>query len=184
MSVVDLAAYLPDRNPAVPVPDFKSAMRSLAGAVSVITLGKGPSRTGFTATSVSSFSTEPPTLLVSLNMGSSSWAALRDEGAFAVNILAHDQAAVADRFAGRGGIKGNDRYVGWEWSRLETGTLGLDDAVAVIDCELDEAIERHTHAILLGRVRGVKVSPARQPLLYWSGAYQVLKPGQEGSGAR
>lgn len=175
MSIIDIANYLPSQEPSVDVPAFKNAMRSLAGAVSVVSLGTGAYRTGFTATSVSSFSAEPPTILVSLNKGSSSWAAVQEADAFAVNILAHDQSAVADRFAGRGGIKGNDRYVGWDWTRLDSGTLGLDGAVAVVDCDLDEVIERHSHAILLGRVRGVRVAHDRQPLLYWSGNYQLLQ---------
>ena len=176
MSIIDLAQYLPSQEfePTVDVPAFKESMRRLAGAVSVITVGTGQNRTGFTATSVSSFSVEPPTILVSVNRNSSSWPALLEAQSFAVNILADDQSDVADRFAGRGGIKGNDRYVGWEWSRLGTGTLGLAGAVSVIDCELEEAIERHSHAILLGRVRSVETIPAASPLLYWHGNYHEL----------
>lgn len=177
MSIIDLATYLSPVDPAEPEVDvatFRQAMGSLAGAVSVITVGTGQARTGFTATSVSSFSIDPPTVLVSLNRSSSSWPALLEAKSFAVNILAQGQSAVADRFAGRGHIKGNDRYVGWDWSYLGTGTLGLDGAIAVIDCELDEAIERHSHAILLGRVRSVRTAPEQSPLLYWRGGYQQL----------
>ena len=174
MSIIDLANYMPSYQPSVDVPAFKHAMGRLAGAVSVITVGTGQARTGFTATSVSSFSIDPPTILVSLNKASSSWAALLEAGSFAVNILAHGQSDVADRFAGRGGIKGNDRYVGWDWERLGSGTLGLSGAVSVIDCDLDEAIERHSHAILLGRVRSVETSTEVSPLLYWHGSYQNL----------
>src|SRR5690606_33438574 len=132
---------------------FKGAMRNLAGAVSVVTVGTGLNRTGFTATSVSSFSAEPPVVLVSLNKSSSSWQVLRDAPSFGVNILSQAQSAVADRFAGRGGIKGNDRYVGWDWLELESGVLGLNAALAVLDCEVDEIIERHSHALVLGRVQ-------------------------------
>lgn len=176
MSIVDFASYALNHipEPSVDVASFRHAMGRLAGAVSVITVGTGQERTGFTATSVSSFSMEPPTILVSLNRDSSSWPALREAGSFAVNILAHDQSDVADRFAGRGGIKGNDRYVGWDWQRLGTGTLGLSRAVSVIDCDLDEAIERHSHAILLGRVRSVETTHDAAPLLYWRGGYQNL----------
>ena len=174
MSIIDLANYMPSYQPSVDVPAFKHAMGRLAGAVSVITVGTGQARTGFTATSVSSFSIDPPTILVSLNKASSSWAAVLEAGSFAVNILAHGQSDVADRFAGRGGIKGNDRYVGWDWERLGSGTLGLSGAVSVIDCDLDEAIERHSHAILLGRVRSVETSTEVPPLLYWNGNYQNL----------
>ena len=174
MSIIDLATYLPSFAPAVDVPAFKHAMGSLAGAVNVITVGTGHIRTGFTATSVSSYSIDPPTILVSLNRTSSSWPALIEAGSFAVNILAEGQSDVADRFAGRGGIKGNDRYVGWNWSRLGSGTLCLDGALSVIDCDLEEVIERHSHAIVLGRVRSVETLPEKSPLLYWRGDYQRI----------
>jgi len=176
VSIVDIANFLPTKKEAVDTGDFKLAMRNLAGAVSVITVGTGIDRTGFTATSVSSFSAEPPVVLVSLNKESSSWTVLRDAGSFGVNILNDAQSAVADRFAGRGGIKGNDRYVGWEWDQLESGVLGLQSALAVLDCDVDEIIERHTHALVFGRVRHVEVSPSHQPLLYWRGQYQQLLP--------
>lgn len=59
--------------------DFKLSMRHLAGAVSVITVGDGRHRTGFTATSVSSLSAELPSVIVSVNPASSSWAQLKDD---------------------------------------------------------------------------------------------------------
>lgn len=178
MSIVDIASFLPAHKQAVDVSAFKLAMRNLAGAVSVITVGTGLNRTGFTATSVSSFSAEPPIILVSLNKSSSSWQVLRDAPAFGVNVLSEAQSAVADRFAGRGGIKGNDRYVGWEWDQLESGVLGLNAALAVLDCEVDEIIERHSHALVLGRVRSVEVANGA-PLLYWNGQYQQLLPNRD-----
>jgi flavin reductase (DIM6/NTAB) family NADH-FMN oxidoreductase RutF len=153
---------------------FKSAMRHLAGAVSVITTGQGEHRTGFTATSVSSFSMEPPAMIVCLNRTSSSWPIIQDFQSFCINVLAHDQLHVADRFAGRGGAKGAARYEGASWQQLATGALGLSDALTVIDCELDEAIERHSHAILIGRVRAIRTREHAEPLLYWHGAYRHI----------
>ena len=46
---------------------FRDAMRQLASGVCVVTLGAGDERKGLTATSVSSLSAEPPTLLVCVN---------------------------------------------------------------------------------------------------------------------
>lgn len=160
--------------PDAEVAAFKSAMRHLAGAVSVITTGQGEHRTGFTATSVSSFSMEPPAMIVCLNRTSSSWPIIQDFQSFCINVLAHDQLHVADRFAGRGGAKGAARYEGASWQQLATGALGLSDALTVIDCELDEAIERHSHAILIGRVRAIRTREHAEPLLYWHGAYRHI----------
>ncbi|MDB5540995.1 MAG: flavin reductase [Devosia sp.] len=149
-------------------------MRHLAGAVSVITTGRGEQRTGFTATSVSSFSMEPPAMIVCLNRNASSWPVLREHQGFCINVLAHDQLHVADRFAGRGGARGVARYEGASWQEMVTGALALSDCLTVIDCELDEAIERHSHAILIGRVRAVRTRETAEPLLYWHGAYRHI----------
>lgn len=153
---------------------FRNAMRYLAGAVSVVTTGHGEHRAGFTATSVSSFSVAPPTLLVCLNRDSSSWPILNSHRSFCVNLLAHDQLHVADRFAGRGGAKGIARYEGAQWQQLATGALALSDALASIDCELEEAIDRHTHTILIGRVKAIALRDGVDPLLYWHGAYRLM----------
>lgn len=178
MSVVDLRSRIVEgsapANSAEDVAAFRTAMRHLAGAVAVITTGEGEERTGFTATSVSSFSMEPPTLIVCLNRGSSSWPTVRDHGGFCVNLLAHDQSHIADRFAGRGGAKGVGRYEGAIWQRQPSGSLGLSGALVTIDCALEETIERHSHAILLGRVNAVTARGDAEPLLYWHGAYRLI----------
>ena len=153
---------------------FRTAMRHLAGAVSVVTTGIGEHRTGFTATSVSSLSVSPPTILVCLNRDSSSWPALKAHGSFCVNLLAHDHLHIADRFAGRGGAKGVARYEGAQWQQMVTGALALSGALVAIDCELEEALDRHSHTILIGRVKALAVHDGAEPLLYWHGAYRLL----------
>jgi flavin reductase (DIM6/NTAB) family NADH-FMN oxidoreductase RutF len=160
---------------------FKNAMRFLAGAVSVITVGQGRDLTGFTATSVSSLSADHPSVIVSINRSSSSWPVIQRYRSFCVNVLADDQQPVADNFAGRGGVKGADRYEGAEWQKLATGSLGLVDALTVLDCQLEEAIERHSHAILIGSVRAIATRAEGQPLLYWHGGYRQLS-NQTGPG--
>jgi len=81
---------------------------------------------------------------------------------------------VADRFAGRNGEKGAARYEGAEWYALESGALALKGALASIDCEVEEIIERHTHAIIIGRALRI-VSGEGEPLVYHHGRYHALK---------
>src|ERR1700753_2680762 len=92
--------------------DFRGAMRHLAGGVSVITAGRGKEITGMTMTSVSSLSVDPPTLIVSVNREASSWPVLKRHGFFGINILAADQLEIAERFSGKGGLKGAERFAG------------------------------------------------------------------------
>ena len=146
-------------------------MRSLAGGVSVITVGSGRDVSGMTVTSVTSLSVDPSTLIVSINRSSSSWPLLRRYGAFGVNILGADQLDIAERFSGKGGLKGADRFQGADWVIGPSGAPLLVGALAAIDCEIEEIIERHSHAIVIGRVRQVLSETTRAALVYWDGRY-------------
>ena len=153
---------------------FRAAMRKLAGAVSILTVGTGEARTGLTATSVTSLSVEPPTLLICVNRTASSLDPVLRERAFAINVLRPHHQPIADQFAGKGGLKGPERYAGADWTRLETGAPVLADALAAFDCELEDAIERHSHVIVIGRVVASRITESAEPLLYWSGTYRNL----------
>ena len=110
----DVFAMLPDVpiNPEATVDSFRQAMRALAGGVAIVTVGQWPERTGCTATSVESLSVEPPRLLLSINESSSSGKQLQKHPCFGVNILRANHRSLADQFAGRGGLQGEDRYRG------------------------------------------------------------------------
>lgn len=154
--------------------EFRSALRHLAGGVSVITTGRGEDRTGLTVTSLSSLSAEPPTLMFGVNLSSSSFPVLKRHRSFGVNFLTAAQKEVADRFAGRGGEKGPARYAEAQWSEGRTGAPLLEGALAALDCELEELIERHSHAIVIGRVREIRLGANDAALLYWRGDYERL----------
>jgi flavin reductase (DIM6/NTAB) family NADH-FMN oxidoreductase RutF len=156
-------------------PTLKDAMRQLAGGVCVITAGAGEERTGLTATSAVSLSMAPPTMIVCINREASALPIIQLRGHFCINVLASGHRDVADRFAGRGGVKGAARYAESNWSRLATGALALEDAVASIDCEVEEFIERHSHVIVLGAVRALQVRSGRA-LIYGQGQYGALAP--------
>lgn len=151
--------------------EFRGAMRHLAGGVSIITAGRGKEITGMTVTSVSSLSVDPPTLIVSVNRDASSWPVLKRHGFFGVNILAADQLAVAECFSGKGGLKGTERFTGAQWITRSSGVPLLAGALAAIDCAVEETIERHSHAIVIGRVLDVQASGQRAALAYWQGRY-------------
>ncbi len=146
---------------AVTAADFRGAMRHLTGGVSIITAGQGKDISGMTVTSVSSLSVEPPSLIVSINRAASSWPLIARHGAFGVNILTADQLDIAERFTGKGGLKGADRFTGAEWTTRASGAPLLVGALAAVDCEVEEVIERHSHAIVIGRVLDVIASSAR-----------------------
>ena len=141
-------------------------MRHLTGGVSVITAGRGKDISGMTVTSVSSLSVDPPALIVSINRDASSWPLMKRYGSFGVNILTSDQIDIAERFTGKGGLKGADRFAGADWTTRASGVPLLVGALAAIDCEVEDVVERHSHAIVIGRVLDVQClrAPRRWPI--------------------
>ena len=159
---------------AVSAPDFRGAMRQLTGGVSVITAGRGRDISGMTVTSVSSLSVDPPALMVSVNRSASSWPLVKRYGCFGVSILTSDQIDVAERFAGKDGLQGAARFAGAQWTTRVSGAPLLVGALAAIDCEVEEIVERHSHAILIGRVLDVQFSARTAALAYWQGQYVAI----------
>ncbi|MFO1111234.1 MAG: flavin reductase family protein [Bradyrhizobium sp.] len=154
--------------------DYRNAMRRLAGGVSLITAGRDKDISGMTVTSVTSLSVEPAALIVSVNRSASSWPLIRRYSGFGVSILNADQLDVANRFTGKGGLKGAERFVGAEWFTLASGVPLLSGALAAIDCEVDEVFERHSHAIVVGRVLDLQLSSHTAALAYWQGQYLTI----------
>ncbi|ANG97419.1 flavin reductase [Brucella pseudogrignonensis] len=153
--------------------ELKAAMRQLAGGVSVVTAGFDEGRTGATVTSATALSVDPPTIIVNINRGSSVWPVISRHNHFCVNILSAGQQAIADRFAGKDGVKGAARYEGAAWYALESGALALHGALASVDCAVEDVIERHTHAIIIGRALKI-VTGGGEPLLHHGGGYRLL----------
>ena len=154
-------------------------MRQLAGGVSVITAGRGRDISGMTVTSVSSLSVDPPALIVSINREASSWPLVKRYGFFGVNILTSDQIDIAERFTGKGGLKGAARFAGADWTTRASGVPLLVGALAAIDCEVEDVVERHSHAIVIGRVLDVAVSARTAALAYWQGRYVAIDQDED-----
>ncbi len=155
---------------------LRGAMRQLAGGVCIIAAGEGDRRVGFTASSVTSLTLEPPCILVCINRRVSAWPTIREERRFCVNILASRHRALAVRFSGTGGVRGAARFDMGDWTVGEHGLPVLADALAAIECDLEEAIERHSHVIAIGAVRRLREVGTGKPLLYAQGQYGRMDP--------
>src|SRR5579883_3068049 len=166
----------------VPVGDrLVDAMRLLASGVCVITAGRKPARTGYTGTAVFSLSVEPERILISVARNSSSFAAIRNGGFFGLNVLRSDQQAIADRFAGRGGVKGEARYDGAEWATSSSGASLLIGALANAECAVEEILERHSHALIIGEPRSIVTDPDADALIFWRSSYAAAAAARGGA---
>lgn len=150
---------------------YRAIMRHQAGAVTVIATGPPGQRAGLTATAVASLSDAPPSILVCVGQRAGAHDVIASRGAFSVNLLASDQDDVADRFAGRHGISGEDRFAGLPWTTLTTGAPVLPGALATLDCRLTDQHRFTTHTIFIGRVVDGLFRAEANPLLYFRGDY-------------
>ena len=161
--------------PQMPLPDaYKSAMRGLVGACSLITVGQGDAANGLVVTTGISLSAEPPMILACINRASSCWPLLGREGVFGWQALGANHQPVAERFSGKGGLQGPARYAGAEWVSMASGVRLLVDAPLAFDCKVDDMIDRGTHSILIGRVMQITTQADSGALVYWDGQYRVL----------
>ena len=98
---------------------------------------------------------------------------LEQEGAtFAVNILAHDQIELSNRFAW---VKDEDRFAVGDWETAATGAPVLSTALAWLDCSIHSKLKAGTHTIFVGKVLASKVERAGElPLGYWNRGYRKL----------
>jgi flavin reductase (DIM6/NTAB) family NADH-FMN oxidoreductase RutF len=146
------------------VPDlFREAMAGLCSGVAVITARRPDGEPcGLVATSVSSFSARPPSVLVSVDHGSRCHGALVDGDTFGVHVLAADQESLARVFAGRG----DDKFAGVEWS-WDEGVARIDGALSYLRCRRSALFELYDHSLLVGDVTGGALSDG-DPLV-WMG---------------
>lgn len=145
---------------------FKDAMRMLAGAVTIITTGRGAQAAGLTATAVCSLSMEPPRLLVCVNRSGSTFAALVDSGLFCVNVLSAGQEDLAMAFAGRTGKSGADKFAAEAWDESGEGAPRHRSALAAVRCKVHSISLVGTHAIIVGDVTETHLGPANPSLIY------------------
>ena len=153
---------------------FRSAMRELASGVAIVTSGRGDAVSGCVATSVTSLSVAPPTMLICLSLGSTTLARVREFGAYAVNLLGGQHHDLIGRFSGRDNIHGLARFELGDWAPLASGAPILGDALAAFDCRVEQIIEHRTHAILIGAVEAIRHDKGNSPLVHWRGRSSVF----------
>jgi flavin reductase ActVB len=140
---------------------FVEAMASLASGVAVITAAAPDGHPcGLAATSISSYSAHPPSLLVAISHASRCHAALVRCEHFGVHLLRADELDLAHEFAGRG----DDKFAGVEW-HWDDGVPELAGTLAYLRCRSSATFERYDHSILIGDIEGGRIEQG-EPLLY------------------
>ena len=140
---------------------FREAMASLASGVAVVTARRSDGHPcGLAATSVSSYSAHPPSLIASIAHSSRCHTALAGCDHFGVHLLRADELPLARVFAGRG----DDKFGGVEW-RWDGDVPELAGTLAYLRCRRAAGFVHYDHTVLIGDIEGGRIEPG-EPLLY------------------
>lgn len=147
-------------------------MAHVPGPVTVVTtVDAAGRRWGFTASSFSSVSLDPPLVLVCLGKDASTHAAFTGARHFLVNVLSHGQGGVARRFA----ASGTDRFAAGDTEPCELGLPGLRAACVRVACSVHSVVDAGDHSILVGRVEETHVGD-RTPLVHYNRSFSRPAP--------
>lgn len=149
--------------------DFRKAMRRLSSAVAIVVAEGVDGFTGMAATSITSLTVEPPSVLVCVNKTASLHACIVDGAPFTVNLLSRHQREVSAAFGGA--VARELRFTVGQWTRDPYGIPMLDDTQANLSCVVDGIMAYGTHSIVVGRVRHVRLTGEVAPLIYQDGNY-------------
>jgi flavin reductase (DIM6/NTAB) family NADH-FMN oxidoreductase RutF len=154
--------------------DYREVLRHFPSGVTIVTIKSGEQIHGLTVSAFASISPHPPSILVAIDKRHSAHALLQaPDVAFAVNILAADQADLSDRFAW---TKDEDRFAVGEWGTAVTGAPILQNCLAWLDCTIANQHDSSTHIIYIGSVQASGVPRADEaPLVYWNREYRQLQ---------
>lgn len=158
--------------PQLATPDLlRSAFRRHAAGVAVIT-ARGTDPVGFTATSLTSVSAEPPMVSFGIGTGASSWPAISRAGHVGVHILGEHQQELAATFA----RSGADRFgAPTRWFDGPEGVPVLEGVLAWMVCRIVARVPAGDHRVVLAEAVAGDSAGAGRPLLYHQGRFNALR---------
>ena len=155
---------------------LRQTMRLWASGVTIVTSQLGEWRAGVTASSFTSVTLEPPTILVCLQDHIETYRIIEESGIFGVSMLKSDQAKWSKQFAGFSELpEGADRFYGVETEQQATGAPILKDAVGWMDCQLSTIYRVGGTGIIVGEVVAAGHLAGEMPLVYHNRQYYDLK---------
>jgi len=161
---------------AVAAPDarsFRDALARFATGVAFVTAAPDGEPAGLIVNSLTSVSLEPPLLSFCPSRSSLTWSRMRRARRFGVNVLGRQH----ERFAIRATPAGADRFAGLDWELAPGGVPLLTDALATLECEIVAEHPTGDHWIVVGRVDDLRISPFKDPLVFFAGALGAVDQG-------
>ncbi len=154
---------------------MKQGMRHLASGVAVVaTRDQQGQRYAITVSSITSLTTNPPSLLICLNESSNTNTVLQKVDRFSVNLLSQNQQNVSQCCSMSADTE--QRFEIGQWKQHAEDLLPyLEDSLSVFFCQINQRIVYGTHTIIIGDIRSINVDQSDQaPLVYCRGGYHQL----------
>ena len=145
-------------------------MRGFPSGLAVLTVRVERERLGLTVGSLVSLSLEPPLVGVAVSRYAAMHELLREAAAFALSLLAADQAALAQHFA-----RGVPPIAMWERIALHEGETGaplLDGALGWLECRLVAEHATGDHTFFVGEVVALARGRVAPALVYVDRTYR------------
>ncbi|HZQ63477.1 MAG TPA: flavin reductase family protein [Casimicrobiaceae bacterium] len=147
---------MPSRSPnsARPPPPFterqlRDALAQFATGITVICArARHGGYAGFTANSFNALSLDPPLVLWSLHCNATSLGSFQHAERYTVNVLAHDQVALARRFS----EPHEDRFAGVKYRLGLADAPLIEDCVAWLECRHYAQQRMGDHVLFVGEV--------------------------------
>ena len=153
---------------------FRLAMRRLASTVSIVSLRHDAERHGMTATSVTSVSMKPPSLLVCINRLGRLHDMIAVADRFCVNILHAEHEEVSRTFARP---YDGERFICGDWGENGHSIPFLQNAQASLFCRKTLVVPYSSHSIVIGEIEDIRLRDDISPLIYQDGCYRALAAG-------
>jgi flavin reductase (DIM6/NTAB) family NADH-FMN oxidoreductase RutF len=157
---------------------FRDALAQFATGVTVIAVRAPDGRyVGFTANSFNSVSLDPPLVVWSLGRSGSHLAAFEAAERYTINVLAHDQVALARRFS----REHQDRFAGVRYRIGAAGAPLIEGCVAWFECRHYARHRVGDHVMFIGEVETCE-RRNDAGLVFHHGRYAATRPLTERAG--
>ena len=147
--------------------EYRNTLGRFATGVTIVTALQNGKPHGMTANAFVSVSLEPPLVLISLDNRSHMHRILSVAEMFGVSVLAEDQRALSDHFAGRAVEGLHVRFVS------RAGAMLVEGAIASFVVRVSDIYPAGDHTLYVGSVEHFEHREDK-PLLFYGGKYERL----------
>ena len=141
-----------------------------AGVAVITAVSPEGDNVGFTATSLASFSAEPPRASFNIAQHASSYSSVAVGSRVLLHFLAEDQVAIAQKMAGPSGA----RFAGDHWVVDSRGLPRLSGVRAVLDAHVVSVTEVGANAAVIVEIDGGDTNTECAPLVYVERRYHSV----------